>query len=162
MALRNTQLMPQQELETYIAEFLTQNNMCALATCSGDVPRATPIEYHSKGLTLYLAGEPGTKLKNIAVNPNVSVGVYFPYTGMESVGGAQITGKATIITKGTKEFDEGLVAYQWEKTAKEFNIQQFPGGLNLIKIDPVKIELTDVFLKKKGYSSRQTLIISKQ
>ena len=81
---------------------------------------------------------------------------------MASVRGAQITGKATIITKGTKEFDEGLIAYQWEKIAKEFNIQQFPGGLNLIKIDPVKIELTDVFLKKKGYNSRQTLIINKQ
>jgi uncharacterized protein YhbP (UPF0306 family) len=162
MTLRNTKLMPQQELETHIAEFLTQNNMCTLATCSNDVPRATPIEYHSKGLTLYLAGEPGTKLKNITANPDVSIGIYFPYTGMESVRGAQLTGEATIIAKGTKEFDEGLVAYQWEKTAKEFNLQQFPVMLNLIKIEPVKIELTDMFLKKKGYSPRQTLIVSKQ
>ena len=162
MTLRNTRQMPEQELENYIAEFLTQNNMCVLATCSGDMPRATPIEYHSKGLTLYLASEPGTKLKNIRANFNVSVGVYFHYIGLESARGAQITGKATIIAKGTKEFDEGLIAYQWEKTAKEFNIQQLPNALNLIKIDPVKIELTDMFLKKKGYIPRQTLIINKQ
>lgn len=149
MALRNTQPMSQQELENHISEFLTQSNMCVLATCSGDVPRATPIEYRSKGLTLYLACEPGTKLKNIQANPNISVGVYFRYTGLESARGIQIAGKATIIAKGTKEFDEGLVAYQWEKTAKEFNLQQFPSVLNLIKIDPVKFELTDMFLKKR-------------
>ena len=154
--------MPPAELEAYMVEFLKQNNMCVLATCKGDVPRATPIEYKSKELTLYLAGEIGEKLKNIAFNPKVSVGIYYPYTGLESAKGAQITGKASILASGTPEFEEGLVSYQWEKTAREFGIKAFPASLALIRIDPVEIELVDASLKKKGYSARQNLKISKQ
>lgn len=153
--------MPQQELETYLAEFLLGNNMCVLATCNGNIPRATPIEYRSKGLTLYLAGETGMKIQNLAVNPNVSVGIYFPYTGMASAKGAQISGEAAIITKNSENFTEVLEAYQWEKTAKEFNLKTFPPSLTMIRVDPSKIELTDVSLRKKGYSPRQTLQISK-
>jgi general stress protein 26 len=154
--------MPEPELEAYLVEFLKQNNMCVLATSKGDVPRATPLEYRSKGLTLYLAGETGEKLGNIAFNPNVSVGIYLPYTGLESAKGVQITGKASIISSGTPEFEAGLTAYQWEKTAKQFGITAFPVSLALIRIDPVQIELVDASLKKKGYSPRQTLKISKQ
>ncbi len=86
--------------------------MCVLATCSNDVPRATPIEYHSKGTTIYFIGEPGTKLRNIANNPNVSIGIFQQYTNWDSVKGAQITGKAKIISKiNDAEFKEGLAAY---------------------------------------------------
>lgn len=162
VVIRVSNPMPEPELEAYVVDFLTQNNMCVLATSKGDVPRATPIEYRSKGLTLYLAGEIGEKLKNIAYNPNVSVGIYFPYTGLESAKGAQITGKAMILSSGTMEFEAGLAAYQWEKTAREFGIKTFPESLSLIRVDPVQIELIDVTLKKKGYSPRQTLKISKQ
>lgn len=162
MVFRVSNLMPEPELEAYIIDFLTQNNMCVLATCKGDIPRATPIEYHSKGLTLYLAGEKGMKLLNIASNPNVSVGIYYPYTGFESAKGTQITGKAVILAKGTREFEEGLLGYQWEKTAKQFGITAFPASLALIQIDPVQIELVDASLKKKGYSARQILKKSKQ
>ena len=67
--MADTKTMPQQELEKYIAEFLKQNNMCVLATCNDDIPRATPIEYRSKGTALYFVGEQGTKLKNISKQP---------------------------------------------------------------------------------------------
>lgn len=153
--------MPQQELGAYLAEFLLGNNMCVLATCNGNSPRATPIEYRSKGLMLYLAGEPGTKIQNITANPNVSIGIYFPYTGMESAKGAQISGTATIITKDSENFTEALQAYQWEKTAKEFNLKAFPPSLTMIRVNPIKIELIDVSLRKRGYSPRQTLKLSK-
>ena len=73
--------LPAKELRTRIAQFLESTNMCVLATCSSNIPRATPIEYHSDGLNIYFVGEPGTKLKNITNNPNVSVGVFLPYTG---------------------------------------------------------------------------------
>jgi len=161
MAIRIPNPMPQQELEEYLKDFLKQNNMCVLATSKGDVPRATPIEYRSRDLTLYLVGENGEKLRNIAFNPNVSVGIYLPYAGMETAKGVQIMGKATLISQGTEEFKEGLAAYQWEKTAKDFGVKAFPASLCLIRIDPAKIELTDASLKKKGYSPRQTLKIGK-
>ena len=133
--------------------------MCVIATCGDNVPRATPVEYHSKGTTIYFVGEPGTKLENIKKNPNISIGVFLPYTGWDSAKGAQITGKAKIIFReNSTEFKEGLTAYQWEKTAKELGLKTFPEtGVELVKVEPEKIEFIDMSLKKLGYSPRQTL-----
>jgi nitroimidazol reductase NimA-like FMN-containing flavoprotein (pyridoxamine 5'-phosphate oxidase superfamily) len=156
---RSLKHMPLNQLEKRIIEFLEGQNMCVLATCSNDFPRATPVEYHSKGTTLYFVGEPGTKLKNIKNNPSVSVGIFHPYIGWDSAKGAQITGKAKIISrKNSTEFKEGLAAYQWEKTAKELGLKTFPErGVELVKVEPKKIEFIDMSLRKMGYSSRQTL-----
>ncbi len=164
MSIRNqpTKTMPHRKLENYIVQFLSENNMCVLATCNDDVPRATPIEYRSKGITLYFVGEPGTKLKNLANNQNVSIGIYLPYTRWDSAKGAQITGKATIIPRNSEEFNKSLEAYQWEKTAKEFNLQEFPESLRIIRVDPSKVELIDMSMKKKGYSPRQALTLAEE
>jgi general stress protein 26 len=152
--------MSPKDLEKRIIQFLKEQNMCVLATCSNDVPRATPIEYHSKGTTMYFVGEPGTKLKNIRNNPNVSIGIFLPYLGWDSAKGAQITGKAKIISKkNAAEFKEGLAAYQWEKTAKELGIKTFPETVKLVKVEPKKIEFIDMSLKKMGYTPQQTLNI---
>jgi len=155
---RSLKHMPPNELEKRFIEFLKEQNMCVLATCSNDVPRATPIEYHSKGTTMYFVGEPGTKLKNIKNNPNVSIGIFLPYIGWDSAKGAQITGKAKIIPKkNAAEFEEGLVAYQWKKTASELGIKTFPDTVELVKVEPEKIEFIDMSLKKMGISPRQIL-----
>jgi len=132
--------------------------MCVLATCQDNIPRATPLEYRSKGVKLYFVGEPGLKLKNLANNQNVSIGIFMPYTGWDSAKGAQITGKAITISRNAQEFNESLEAYQWERTAKEFNLKEFPESLRLIRVDPSKFELTDMSLKKKGFSPRQVLV----
>jgi nitroimidazol reductase NimA-like FMN-containing flavoprotein (pyridoxamine 5'-phosphate oxidase superfamily) len=122
--------------------------MCVLATCSNDVPRATPIEYHSKGTTMYFVGEPGIKLRNIKNNPNVSIGIFLPYVGSDSAKGAQVTGEAKIISKkNVAEFKEGLAAYRWEKTARELGFGTFPETVELVKVEPEKIEFIDMSLK---------------
>ena len=150
--------MPPKVLEERIIEFLKEQNMCVLATCSDGLPRATPIEYHSKGITIYFVGEPGTKLENMKKNPNVSIGIFLPYIGWDSAKGAQITGKAKIIPKkNAAEFEEGLAACQWEKTAKELGIETFPETMELVKVELEKIEFIDMSLKKMGYSPRQIL-----
>jgi nitroimidazol reductase NimA-like FMN-containing flavoprotein (pyridoxamine 5'-phosphate oxidase superfamily) len=59
------------DLEKRIIQFLKKQNMCVLATCGNNVPRATPVEYRSKGITIYFVGEPGIKLENMKKNPNV-------------------------------------------------------------------------------------------
>ena len=154
-------IMPKKVLQKHIIEFLKVQNMCVLATIGDGLPRATPIEYHSKGITIYFVGEPGTKLKNIAANPNVSIGIFLPYTGWDSAKGAQITGRAKIISRQDPDgLREGLEAYQWEKTAKLLNIKEFPKTVELVKVDPEKIEFVDMTLKKLGYSPRQTLKLS--
>jgi uncharacterized pyridoxamine 5'-phosphate oxidase family protein len=154
--------MPTKVLEAQIIEFLKEQNMCVLATCVVGLPRATPIEYHSKGITIYFVGEPGTKLENMKKNPNVSIGIFLPYIGWERAKGAQITGKAKIIFReNSTEFKEGLAAYQWEKTAKELGLKTFPeNGVELVKVEPRKIELIDMSLKKIGYSPRQILNVN--
>jgi len=154
--------MPAKVLEERLIEFLKVQNMCVLATCGDGLPRATPIEYHSKGITLYFVGEPGTKLENMKKNPNVSIGIFLPYVGWDSAKGAQITGKAKIISReNSTEFKEGLAAYQWEKTANELGLKTFPEtGVELIKVEPEKIEFIDMSLKKTGFSPRQTLNVN--
>jgi nitroimidazol reductase NimA-like FMN-containing flavoprotein (pyridoxamine 5'-phosphate oxidase superfamily) len=154
--------MPTKVLEERIMGFLKEQNMCVLATCGDGLPRATPIEYHSKEITLYFVGEPGTKLENMKKNPNVSIGIFLPYIGWESAKGAQITGKAKVISReNSTEFKEGLASYQWEKTAKELGLKKFPEtGVELVKVEHEKIEFIDMSLKKIGFSPRQTLNVN--
>jgi nitroimidazol reductase NimA-like FMN-containing flavoprotein (pyridoxamine 5'-phosphate oxidase superfamily) len=149
------------ELKGRIMTFLSEQNMCVLATCGNGIPRATPIEYHSKNLTIYFIGEHGVKLTNINRNPNVSIGVFRPYTGWASTRGAQITGKAKILSRENSiEFKEALEACGWEKTAKEMGLKEFPIRVELVRIDPTKIEYMDMSLRSEGYSPMQTLEIS--
>ena len=150
------------DLDKRIIQFLKKQNMCVLATCGDKVPRATPVEYRSKRTAIYFVGEPGIKLENIKKNPNVSIGIFLQYKGWDSAKGAQITGSAKIISrKNLTEFKEGLEAYQWKKTAKELCLKTFPEtGVELVKVEPYKIEFIDMSLKKLGYSPRQTLKVN--
>jgi len=152
-----TKPMPKKELEKHIAAFLRTQNTCVLATCKDNIPRATPMEYYSKGVTLYMMPEDGQKMENIRENPYISIGVFAPYTGWLSVKGVQITGEATLITKedDPKEFDKGLKVYQWQKSAEEIGLHQLPASFRLLKIEAHAIELLDISLKTKGYAPRQ-------
>ena len=148
--------MPKKELEMHIAGFLKSQNMCVLATCRDNEPRATPVEYYSKGTTLYMVAEEGQKLKNIESNPNVSVGIFAPYTGWFTAKGVQITGKAKIIMRqNAAEFEEAMSVYQWEKAVKELGIKELPQSVKVLRVEAHKIEMADISLGKKGYASRQ-------
>jgi uncharacterized protein (UPF0276 family) len=149
--------LPVEDLRKRIVQFLESTNMCVLATCGSNIPRATPIEYHSDGLSIYFVGEPGIKLKNIADNPNVSVGVFLPYTGWDSAKGAQITGVAKIISRDNRvEFEQGLEVCRWEKISRELGIVEFPKTVELVKVEARKIEFVDMSLKKLGFRARHT------
>jgi nitroimidazol reductase NimA-like FMN-containing flavoprotein (pyridoxamine 5'-phosphate oxidase superfamily) len=155
----STKIMPKDELEGHIAEFLKTQNLCTLASCSDNIPRATTLEYYSKGTILYMMPEEGQKMVNIRQNPHVSVAIAAPYTGWLSVKGVQITGEATLITRDSvKEFREGLSVYQWERSAKEIGLKELPESFRLLKVEPHAIEILDVSLKSKGYAPRQLWI----
>ena len=55
--LRN--LMPKEELEIEIIKLLKSQNMCGLATCKDNIPRATPLEYYPKETAVYILLEKG-------------------------------------------------------------------------------------------------------
>ncbi len=153
---RVTRKMPKKALEARIAKFLRGRNMCVLATCSGDVPRATPLEYHSDGTTLYMMVEDGRKVANIRTNPSVSVGVYAPYAGWMSVKGAQISGVAKILTVGDgEEFVRAAAVYPWRKFVKDLGLAKLPANARFLKVEAAVIEYVEMALKLEGYAATQ-------
>jgi len=150
-----TTQMPRDQLEQHIAEFLKSHNMCVLATASDNVPRASSIECYSEGTTLYMVGDPGTKVDNIKANPRVSIGIHDPLSGWLSIKGVQITGRATLISDGTPEYDEAMKIYQWQNLGKELGWTKPPRGFTIIKVEAEKIELVEIALKQQDYSEHQ-------
>ena len=49
---------------------------CVLCTVHDGKPRATPLDFFADGMTLWVAGEPGLKIRNIRSNEQVAVGIY--------------------------------------------------------------------------------------
>ncbi len=153
---RVTRRMPKKALEARIAKFLRARNMCVLATCSGGMPRATPLEYHSDGTTLYMMVEAGRKVENIRANPNVSVGVYAPYIGWMSVKGAQISGVAKILTVADgEEFVRAAAVYPWKRFVKELGLEKLPANARFLKVETAVVEYVDISLKLEGYAATQ-------
>jgi len=152
MKKKATKKMSREELERHVTGFIESHNMCVLATSRDDVPRATPIEYHSRGTTLYMMGEPGIKIGNIKANPQVSVGIHDPLGGdWLSTTGIQITGTAEILTWGSPEAYEALEVCHLEAMAGQIS----NNGTTLIRIEAKKIELMELGLKMKDYAPHQ-------
>jgi hypothetical protein len=156
---RVTRKMPKKALQARIAAFLASRNMCVLATCAWDVPRATPLEYHSDGTSLYMMVETGRKIENIRENPNVSVGIYGLYKGWLSVKGAQITGVGKVLTvESGEEFVRAAAVYPWKKYAKELGLTKLPANVRFLKIEAAVIEFIDMSLKAEGYAAGQVWV----
>ena len=150
------------EMEQHIAYFLTRGNVCVLATCSADVPRATPIEYYAKDLTIYIAASRGTKVPNIENNPRVSIAIYnTPYTNWtdwDKVTGVQFTGKPELLRfdENPDDYTAALQVYDWRKYRRALGkADEEPRQTTIIKIKPVKIELRDLALMRRGLSVLQ-------
>ena len=150
--LRNLKLakMPKAELEKRMAAFLKTCNICCLATCKDNVPRATPIEYYSDGLTVYVLGDPGTKIVNLKANPRISVGVYTPaYTDWKdwpNVKGIVITGRASLVTDENPEYQKAMKVYQWKiyGIVAGRDLSGPPMGRTVIKVEAEKARLASV------------------
>jgi len=155
MTRRVTAKMPRDELEQHIIEFIKSHNMCVMATAKDNVPRATAIEYFSVGTTLYMVGDPGTKIEHMKANPQVSISIHDPYTGFFSVKAIVITGKPTLISDSDPEYYEAWKICQWEKIRKELGLTEPPKGILMIKIEAKSIKLLENVLKLKGYDSTQ-------
>ena len=144
--------MPEDEVKREVRKFLKERKVLVLCTCSNDIPRATPMDFYidkkagPDDFTIYVGPAPGRKVKNIEVNPYVSIGIYTPMdTG--KVQGMQITasGKNLVLLK---EGDDG---YEYA--------QKIVRGKRklLLKVIPEKIELLDYDFIKQGYSRLQVL-----
>jgi len=157
-----TTKMAREELETYLTEVLTRVAMCTLSTTSGDVPRGTPLEFFSDGLTLYMTPDPGTKVKNLKANPNLSVSVYDNpapawETDWKTTWGLQITGRGELIKDGHPDYDHGREVIKFDAFLRALGREDI--GLSrsryLLKVVPTKIELLEFGLITRGYAFRQ-------
>jgi len=142
------------DVERLVLEFLKTQGMCVLATCSGNVPRASAVEFFPEGTTLYVLTEGGQKVANILANPCVSVAIHTQFTGWDRIRGLQITGTAEIGKPGSKVFDEGAEAYKKRRGLKGVTIPDF---MNIVKITPTRIEYLDTRLKAQGLGVRHLL-----
>jgi nitroimidazol reductase NimA-like FMN-containing flavoprotein (pyridoxamine 5'-phosphate oxidase superfamily) len=90
---------------------------CVLATVHENMPRATPVDFFCDGLTIWIAGEPGLKIRNIRSNPGVAVGIYHPMDHSRLNRSLQIQGTAALFNVTANR--EEVVA-----RAKQFGIFQ--------------------------------------
>jgi len=131
---------------------------CVLCTVHGDEPRATPIDFFIDGFTLWQAGEPGLKIRNIRSNPKVAVGVYHPVDHSKLNRSLQINGTATLLPYAGHEqvFLERLKIMGIYDAARKIMLERFAAQeslpadpelevikalkrFNLIKIEPYQI-----------------------
>jgi hypothetical protein len=154
--------LPRPELERRITAALKAYNVCVLATCLNDVPRATPIEYYSDGLVIYALGSRQTKLINLEGNPRISVGIYnksfTDWTDWYEIVGLQITGLPELLryADDPEAYLAALSHYDWHKYRRALGRpDDEPRSSTIIKITPTKIEYRDLGLLREGYAASQ-------
>lgn len=131
---------------------------CVLATSRNNVPRATPTDFFSDGLTIWIAGEPGVKIRNIRSNQRVAVGIYQRMVPGKINRSLQVQGKATlfnlknhrkvfiaqvkklgIFSAVEKIVEESVRSGQVAKESKEEWLEKILHRFNLIRVDPEEI-----------------------
>ena len=91
--------LDRERLEERILHLLSSQNMCVLATTGPDGPLATPVRYYPLGLAVVFSVSPRSpKMRNIAADPRVSVGLFAPLVGLARSRGAQLFGTAAVLT----------------------------------------------------------------
>ena len=152
-----TQALPRPQLEERILELLSSQNMCVVATTGADGPLATPVQYAHLDLTVVFTCQDGTpKLRNIAAEPRVSIGVFAPLVSEASSRGAQLFGTARVLRADDADFDRLIASYPWQSAAAERGrpLDSPPSG-PLVAIDADRIVYTEHRLRRSGFAPRQ-------
>jgi nitroimidazol reductase NimA-like FMN-containing flavoprotein (pyridoxamine 5'-phosphate oxidase superfamily) len=144
-------------LEERILNLLSSQNMCVLATTGPDGPLATPVRYFHLGLTLVFTAAAGSpKLRNLAADPRISVGIFAPLVGQASSRGAQLFGRARILTARDDDFAElfSVVRWQSDQVERSRPAHEPPSG-PIGVVEPDRIVYTEHWLRRDGYAPRQ-------
>ena len=156
--------LPEDKLKERITTLFKEQTMCTIATASSDgQPRATPLECFADGMTLYIFADPGKKIRNLKVNPKVSISVCnqikpcWEGNAWKGIKAAQITGLATILQPDDPESlraRKEVIRWQEYVTALGKDTSKPPHGL-VLKVVPSKIEYSESELMLQGYSVKQ-------
>ncbi|MFB9340029.1 pyridoxamine 5'-phosphate oxidase family protein [Actinoplanes octamycinicus] len=153
-----TRRLPGERLEERIRNLFSSQNMCVLATSGPDGPVATPVRYYSLDFAVMFTASPRSpKMRNIAADPRVSVGIFAPLHGLASSRGAQLFGKARVLGPDDPEQAPYWEAFRWENEhAERGRPLTEPPAETLVVIDPDRIVYTEHWLRRDGFAPRQT------
>jgi hypothetical protein len=100
------------------------------------------------------AGSP--KLRNIAADSRVSVGVFAPLMGQASSRGAQVFGQARVLTEAEEDFARYWPAVRWQSdhVERSRSLDDPPTG-PLVVIPADRIVYTEHWLRRDGFAPRQ-------
>jgi nitroimidazol reductase NimA-like FMN-containing flavoprotein (pyridoxamine 5'-phosphate oxidase superfamily) len=149
--------LPRERLAERILNLLSSQNMCVLATAGPDGPLATPVRYfHLDFAVLFTASAASPKMRNIAADPRISIGVFAPLVGQASSRGAQLFGRARILAPEEPDFAHYWPAYRWQSdhVERSRNLDEPPSG-PLVVVDADRIVYTEHWLRRDGYAPRQ-------
>lgn len=152
-----TGLLPRARLEERILNLLSSQNMCVLATTGNDGPLATPVRYYPLDFAVIFTAAPHSpKLRNIAADPRVSVGIFAPLVSLASSRGAQLFGEALVLPPGHPARDHYWAAFRWENEHAERgrSLAEAPSD-TLVVIEPNRIVYTEHWLRQDGFAARQ-------
>jgi nitroimidazol reductase NimA-like FMN-containing flavoprotein (pyridoxamine 5'-phosphate oxidase superfamily) len=152
-----TDRLPRERLEERILNLLSGQNMCVLATSGPDGALATPVRYYPLGFAvLFTAAAGSPKMRNIAEDPRVSVGVFAPMVGLASSRGAQLFGTARVLGPEDPDRADYWAAFRWENEhAERGRSLSEPPSLTLVVIEAERIVYTEHWLRREGFAPRQ-------
>lgn len=145
--------MPKEALKKAVNAYIEGNNVCALATGSGDYVRCTPIEYSYHDGKFWMFSEGGEKFIGLAKNENVCLAIYDGYDGFHNLKSVQVMGKAEMI----EPFSQTYNAHAEYKKIPLSALEKLETPMNLICVTPTKMEVLCSDFKKDGFAARQTL-----
>lgn len=158
-APKPTALMPREVLEERILNLLSSQNMAVIATVAADgSPAATPVRYYSLGMEImYTSWNASPKSGNLARDPRVSVAVFAPLAGPASSRGLQVFGTARTLERDDPTVERYWAAFGWQTdhVAAGGSLSEPPAD-PLTIISPERIVYTEHWLRRSGYSPRQT------
>jgi hypothetical protein len=146
-----------EQLEERILNLLSSQNMCVLATIGPDGPLATPVRYSSLGLAVMFTAAPRSpKMRNLAVDPRVSIGIFAPLVGLASSRGAQLFGMARVLDPMHPDRDRYWSAFRWESQhAERGRSLSDPPQDTLVVVEADRIVYTEHWLQREGFAPRQ-------
>jgi hypothetical protein len=148
--------LPFDRLEERILNLLAGQNMCVLATTGADGALATPVRYYARGLAVMFTASPRSpKMRNIAADPRVSVGVFAPLVGLASSRGAQLFGAARVFGPDDPTREPYWAAFRWENEHVERGRDvSSPPRETLVVVEPARIVYTEHWLLREGFAAR--------
>ncbi|MFJ8828859.1 pyridoxamine 5'-phosphate oxidase family protein [Micromonospora aurantiaca] len=152
-----TRKLDRDRLEERILNLLSSQNMCVLATVGPDGPLATPVRYYPLDFALMFTAAPRSpKMRTIAADPRVSVGVFAPLVGLASSRGAQVFGTARVLGPEHPDRARHWAAFRWENEhAERGRSLSEPPEDPLVVIEADRIVYTEHWLRREGYAPRQ-------